>query len=55
MFLGCLDFLEGYFGNLFFSFGHFCKGNMTLNIVCKLIWLYRFVGKVLWQLAFWFW
>ena len=41
MCFGCLDSLEGYFGNLFFSFGHFCKGNMTLNIVCKLLWLYR--------------
>ena len=53
-YVGCLDSLEGYFDNLFFGFGHFCKGNMTLNIVCKLFWLYRCFGRVLRQLVFWF-
>ena len=45
--LWLFGFFEGYFGSLFFGFGPFCKGNMTLNIVCKLIWFYRCFGRVL--------
>ena len=29
----------------FFGFGHFCKGNMALKIVCKQLWLYICFGK----------
>ena len=37
MVLWLFGFFEGYFGSLFFGFSHFFKGNMTLNIVCKLL------------------